>query len=165
MTVLKKIAKLLIDYYNIDVVKHALNALYIWVYVARKITKLIDFVLMLIMMLPESLIIPVEPKVVNKNGELIKIIQASCNGEVLTNKFKLYLRRYFDIEDMSFSAKKIQDFIDISQLMILYITVEDSLTMDAKSKVNQLILEIKEHVYRVNGDEQHEVPFGEVQLD
>ena len=173
MTIIKQIFKAVVEYYDVDVVNHALKALYIWVWVGRKITKIIDFILYLIMCLPEILIIPVKPHIVDKNGNAVKIISAiDQNGKVLTKKLNMYLHRYFDMTERAFNAKKLQEFIDISILMIGYIIVQDDLNDSTKTNISnqitKLVLELKEHVYKVEiGDavnDRIEMPFGDVQF-
>ena len=151
-----------VEYYKIDLVKHGLRLLYIWTWVARKINIMIDFILCLLMCLPESLIIVNKPVIVNPAQQKIKVINAITeSNQIITNKLNLFLMRHYSADEKNFNFNKLREFLDITMLLVTYLIMSDGDNTNEINRIKTTIIELKDKVVYQNNAE---AAFGDVTL-
>ena len=118
-----------------DTVKLVLFVLYAQAYICVKLSRVFECFLAMILKLPDSWlsIIPTFVKLVDSNGNPIKIIKAISEDTNITNKLKIFLMFYYEVvneesmhSENGFNFDKLQQLISCSMMYCSYIVMYPS---------------------------------------
>lgn len=151
----------------VDKAKLVLTITWLWAMVGLYITKLFEQIFLLILKTPDNWLgIPanVISPVKNSMGKNIHIISASTDKGNITNKFKLFLKFYWETintETHSFDFANLTRLLNCSMLYCCYLLNDDNNVDPATflNNVNKFLIECKENTYvRRNNDDDTTFP-------
>lgn len=160
-----------------DTLRIVLFVMYVQAYICVKISRIFECLLANLLKLPDSWlsIIPTFTKLVDSNGNPIKIIKAISENANITNKLRIFLMFYYELVndesmhvDNGFSFDKLQQLISCSMLYCSYIVMNPS--EEPSEFIEQLksfyvlstVKDGKKYTIKTKGKSNEEIPFGHV---
>jgi hypothetical protein len=160
-----------------DTLRIVLFVMYVQAYLCIKLSRVFEYILAAVLKLPDSWlsIIPTFTKLVDSNGNPIKIINAISENAHITNKLKIFLMFYYELAneesmhtDNGFSFDKLQQLISCSMLYCSYIVMhpsEEPNVLIDKLKyfyITSIVKDNKKHIIKTANCTSNEVPFGHI---
>lgn len=167
------------ELFNVNLIKITLSIIWWQAWLALKITKFYTIIFKLIMLLPEQMIYLLNiynRPIFNTNNKKINIISAFNEYGEITNKFRLFLKYYWESADNElydrngFNFSKFNELLNSSILYCSYLLTDKESNIEPNefyNNVKNIFIQqkLKLNLQNVVLQNENELPLGRVNFD